>query len=182
MEARSPQPANLGRYFVEHPAPNSKQRHVPLMILCILLFAFAFSARWAASDPVAFHKSEMKRFHDAMFSQPEKLGDGLVVYSYGDNQTHYEHHRDSLVRLGALTRISASFVHIHGDTPEARHLSRALLQSDQPGWGGPLCVDGEWHEGENFELTIWCDPDLASAWRTFIKLRDTPNYRDEFMQ
>jgi hypothetical protein len=159
----------------------AKRLCVSLSLLCTLAIACALFLLPVISDPIEFHTALMNHFHEAMFSRPEPLGDGLVAYNYGDNLRQYQHHRDCLVRLGALSRIHASFAHIHDDTSESRHLSRLLLQADQVDWGGPPCVDAQWHTGENLELTVWCEPGFASDWQRFIKLRDTPKYREVFM-
>ncbi len=119
--------------------------------------------------------SAWERFH----SKPEVVGN-LVGYSDEAAWEQFEYHRDQLVELGQFGHVEYTFRNISVRADEARHLLRLMLHKQCPDalyWQSPHP-----NAPEPLRIDLWCELRLIPEWEAFLKSRDIPSYRSEFMR
>lgn len=91
-----------------------------------------------------------------------------------------EHHRDQLVRLGSVRRIDYRFRHVDSRTPNGHAVTKLLISGLTP----PLIDFTSQFSRipEPLEVTIWCRPKEAKAWKKFLETHDEPTAQTEIAQ
>lgn len=86
---------------------------------------------------IAYHHWRMEAAHGSLFSNPQPIGNGLAAFEVTATDVDaaiasYESHRESLVDLGALAHVGASFSALalgetEGHSTEKRQLLTAVI-------------------------------------------------------
>ncbi len=94
-----------------------------------------------------------------------------------DSWESYEHHRDQLVRLGALTHRRFVFAHIRTGTGEGREVWRRAMEAfpSSPHTSGTTV--------DPFEIEVWeTTPEMIARWEKFVEDHDVPDFRERYME
>ncbi len=128
---------------------------------------------------VPYHQWRMHASWQQHISQDPQVSNGFVMLDVGRAHARYEHHRQRLVELGAVTRREYGFQHLLVPSPETRHFGKFLLSPRRP-----ECIDFTYpypDDPEPMHLTVWCYPQFTDAWDRLFRARDVSDYRSQFM-
>lgn len=120
------------------------------------------------SVAIPYHRWQMERAFISAWTVPPHEGTLFAVPA--TEYDRFEYHRDRLVTLGAIRRITLVFKKVQTPTDRSKSILTALqkkkcpeyidFSSTHPAVPSPLSI------------TIWCEPETAKAWAAFLQARD----------
>jgi hypothetical protein len=162
-------------------APHTTSKRTVLWIIATLCFGILTATGlilWQTPTvKIAYYDWRMRSNYDKAFNDDNFTAILLRKIGWYDfSKTHdtYEHHRDRLVELEAITIVFFQFQHIGAATEESRHIWNQVTGPDAP----PM-VDGAGLASSNlpYDITVWSHNEHAEAWRQFLASKDIPDYR-----
>lgn len=156
------------------------KQHFIVVLLTAITLVLAVFAIFPYTDPVTYHRQEMRKGWDEYFEDPPVLGeDFFFTEERLEPMERYKFHREELVRLGAFIKKEHVFQHLQVRSPQAKHFLDLITYKKCPPREN---IESPYLEPPKpFRCTFWFESDQLEKWDQFIREHDVPDYNEKFM-